>query len=56
MKYFHNYANRRRLSNSIWETLDASGLTVSDPDSIKKEAISYFSGPYKDQKSASIVD
>ena len=46
-RYFHQYANRRRLTNSIWEALDGQINLVFDQKSIKAGANSYFTSLYK---------
>ena len=33
-KYFHSYANRQRISNSIWEVSNEGGNVVSENDTI----------------------
>lgn len=34
-RYFHNYGNKRRLTNSIWEAMDDQDNLVYDMGSIK---------------------
>ena len=36
--YFHNFANRRRLTNALWEAFDEDESQVYDERSIKMEA------------------
>ena len=55
-KYFHNYENRIRISNLIWETMDDSGNLVTHHGSIKDKVISYFSNLYKDSKTQNISE
>ena len=55
-KYFHNYANRRRISNSIWESKDDDVVIVTNQDLIKDRVVSYFSSIYKDPKNSNIDD
>ena len=41
-KYFHQFANNRRLSNALWEATDEDGVVVYDTPSIQKAARRHF--------------
>ena len=49
-KFFHRFANQRRISNSIWELKNQGGLVLSKEDFIKEEAVSYFQGIYRKEQ------
>ena len=55
-KYFHNFTNRRRLNNSIWEVKHDQESLVYDLRSIKSVVNKYLSNIYRDPKSSNICD
>jgi hypothetical protein len=55
-KYFHNYANERRITNSIWELVDAGGRTIRDQASLKKDALFHFQGIFVDTGTIPILE
>ena len=54
-KFFHNYANFRRISKHIWEILDDSGKVVIGQENIKEEAIKHFKDMYKEWASSTLT-
>lgn len=53
-KFFQNFANHRRISNSIWDLEDQNGNLLSDYDSISSNVISYFKKIFARDNSLSI--
>jgi len=51
-KFFHNYANFRRISKHIWEILDDSGKVIIGQENIKGEATNHFKDLYKEHVSS----
>ena len=46
--YFHHYANKRRVTNAVWEAVDEDNTIVFYQASIKKVARNYFTDLYKE--------
>ena len=55
-RYFHQFANKRRVNNSIWEAVEVDNTTVFYQVSIKKVARNFFADLYKESDSYSIED
>ena len=56
MRYFHNFAKRRRLCNSIWEIYGIDKSTIYEQQTIKQVAREHFTSLYKDPGSCIIED
>jgi hypothetical protein len=46
-KYFHCFANNRRIQNTIWDIKGADDVWTSDPMEIQREGVKYFSDIFK---------
>ena len=46
-RYFHQFSNKRRVNNSIWEAMEVNNTTVYDQVSIKKVVENFFADLYK---------
>jgi len=47
-RFFHNFANHRRVSNAIWDILDTNGEVVNSQQELSIEAIKHFKGIFTD--------
>jgi len=47
-KFFHAFANQRRINNSIWELNDGSGNRISAQSDLEKAANSHFQRMFQD--------
>lgn len=52
-KFFHNYANQRRITNSIWKIKDAGGELDSDKKYLEKDAVQHFKEVYSKDRAVS---
>ena len=55
-RYFHNYANKRRPTNYVLESIDVEGNMAYDQGSIKKVARIHFANLFKDPNNSNICD
>lgn len=55
-KIFHNFANQRRIQNSIWDIRGLEGDMVTNQHDLSVAATGYFSGVFKDLGSSRIGD
>ena len=54
--YFHQFTNKRRVTNAVWEEVDEDNTKVFDQASIRKESRSYFADLYKEPDTVTIED
>lgn len=55
-KFFHDYANARRIKNSIWKIKDNNGEYVVSQDGILKQAVCFFKEHYSRAKDIAFRD
>ena len=48
-KFFHRYANQRRISNSIWELKKSNGDLINDQRRLNVEAVNFFKDIYSQE-------
>jgi len=49
-KFFHSYANQRRMHNNIWELKDSTGEKILHQADLEAAALSHFSEFYKTEQ------
>ena len=54
-KYYHQFANSRRIHNKIWDLQVEDGSVVYKQEDLEKEAFTYFNSVYKKQDNLTIV-
>ena len=54
-KYYHQFANHRRIHNHIWDLQTMDGTTIAKQGDLEKEAYAYFKNAYKAQGDLSII-
>ena len=54
-KYYHQFANHRRIHNHIWDLQAVDGTTIAKQGDLEKEAYAYFKNAYKAQGDLSII-
>ena len=54
-KFYHQYANARRIHNHIWDILVEDGTVLYKQGDLEEEAYTYFNSVFKKQENLSIV-
>jgi len=55
-RFFHNFANQRRVQNAIWDIQDEGGSFVNSQQELSTVAASFFGRIFKDPRSTRIED
>lgn len=53
-RFFHWFANHRRISNSIWELKNQDGIMLGEQSAIKEELARHFQGIYNQVQSLNL--
>lgn len=53
-RYFHNFANHRRIINSIWDLNSMNGTTLFSQADLKAEVVNFFGNIYSKDNSTQL--
>jgi len=53
-KFFHNFSNHRRVTNTVWDVVNAQGIVVNSQFELAWEAKTHFQNVFKDPRVTSI--